>query len=580
MADNKAVISSPVAWLGGIVLVIGVLIPSLIEPNYSATLALLVALAIVVAGQRVGSGALRGTGLLIGVFIGFYFWSPLWHGLFYGVYYKAPGILQWLVVGALFVVAAIAVDGYRGSKGKDSGLLPSVLFTSGVLIAVVGALFMGLLLGNIYAQEHMANEVSEEVETLESLPEVDVEHRRSLPESVASNYARNSLQTPRYQLNGGDITFIDGVPHWSYALAPDGLYNTITIQQDGAVYVNMTTQNKDVDVRRGEFKYGQGMAVFDHYLWQLHRSDYANDYRDPFIVPHDSELYMAVPYVEHKHQFRAGLPMPQVYSVPEFGGVKLISQDGEIEDLSPAEAQNDSRLTGQNIYPYDLARFRVNSMRFQHGALNTWFTHRDQLQLADVPGQGNGQPFTVDTENGIEYFVAAEPYGENTHGVYQVWVIDGRSGEMRRITYDSDSSLLGPQKATRFVRQEHPNYQWTSDGEDGSGNIETSEPIPVVVDGTVYWQVFVVPTDSAGVSQVSYVNADTGTVTSVESDDGIRTFLEGQVDEGNAESDEGGATDDSEASMVITVEYPDGSTETVTVPEGGTVSVEHNTTSG
>lgn len=579
MAQEEATPLALTGLIAGVVALIGVVIPAVLASNLIAMVTGALAMIVLTVGVQRERPVVTGVGVLAVFVAGLYFWSPWWHGVLYGLAFVHPGVLQWLVVGALSILLGVAVEMHRKQLQTDSGILPAALFYLGIAF-MIGGLILAPVVGSIYAQTDMAGEVSNDVEPITELPEVDSQEPRALPQAVASNYARNSLQTPRYNLAGGDITMINGTPHWSYSLAPDGLYNSWRIQQDGAVYVRMTTQDKDVTVARDAFTYGQGMMVFDNYKWQMLRDDYTHAYTDPFVVKHDDSLLMVVPYVDHDHRFRL-TPVPQVYSVPEFGGVKVIHQDGTIEDLSPEEARADARLREQNFYPYSLAHFKVNSMRYQHGALNKWFTHRDQLQLAEVPGQGNGQPFTVMTEErGLTYFFAAEPWGEDTHGVYQVWVVDARSGEMERITYDTQNSLLGPAKATRFVRQEHPNYQWVSGGEGDTGNIEVSEPLPVVVDGTLYWQVFVVPTDSAGVAQVSYVNSETGAVTSVETDGQIQAFLEGRTVPDEREGDENDTADGSGGSLVITIEYPDGSTETVTVPEGSSVTVErqNNTT--
>lgn len=540
------------------------------EGHYVGIGMMVLALALVVVGVFGEKVRAIDVGGVIFVLGGFYYWSITWHGIFYGMTVKQPGMIQWVVVGIIIMLFAVGIDLARGKENSASGVS---LFFLGAVIAVVGFLFVGWFVGGIYAQEDMAHQVDQSVESMEELPEIDSERPRLLPEAVASKYGQNSLQTPRYSLEGGDITFINETPYWSYALAPDGGYNTWRLKQDGGVFVRMNTQDKDVEVRNGRFKYGDGQQVLDNYKWRVKRSDYWNDYRDPFVVPHEGELFMVVPYVDYNVKFKA-TPIPQLYSVPEFGGVKVIHEDGTIEDLSPQEAVDDPRLKGQNIYPYQLARFKVNSMRYQHGAINVWFTHKDQLQLASVPGQGNNQPFTTVTEDGITYFLAAEPWGENTHGVYQVWTVDSRTGDMKRKTYDRDSSLFGPAKATRLVRQEHPNFQWVSRGDSSTGNIEVSEPIPSVVDGTLYWQVFIVPDDSSAVARISYVNAGTGAVTTVETDEEANAFLVGREVVDTKSTQNRTQTGESTPALVITVENPDGTVDTITVPEGGSVTIQ------
>lgn len=437
-----------------------------------------------------------------------WFFRPWIHPFVYGVVFRSPGMLQWLLVAVL-----LGLFGLRSASRRP--LLARAALLLGVVALVL--VFLAPVVGGEYMNEQLATEVGNEVTELEELPNTATDQPRILPSAVAGQYAQNSLQFPQHSIGVGDITFVDGVPHWSYALEPDGSVNTFVGKQAGAVFVDMTTQDKRVSVTEQEFECGEGQQVTDNFEWQLRKSRYTVAYQDPFMIPHEGDLYMAVPYVTHEHTFRA-TPIPQVYSIPRFAGVAIMDKDCEIRHLSPEEAASSEILTGQRYYPYDLARLRVNSMQYQRGILNKWFTHEDQLEIADVPGQGNEQPFTVTTGEGITYVVAAEPWGDAA-GIYQIWTIDARTGEMARFKTDIQSAMLGPRKAANFVEQDNPRVNW--------GSMSPSEPLPVVRNGTLYWEVRVVPNSGAGVTYTAFVNADTGNVIRYRGDDRIKAFIRG-----------------------------------------------------
>lgn len=451
-----------------------------------------------------------------------WFFRPWVHPLVYGVLFRSPGMLQWLLVALVLGLAGLR---YRVRR--------PVLARAALVLGVVALVlvFLGPVVGNEYANEHIAGEVQQDVTELSELPDTDTDTPRILPASVAEQYAQNSLQFPRHSIAQGDIAFVDGVPHWSYSLQPDGFVNTFVGKQAGAVFVDMTTQEKRVSVTEQEFACGQGQQVTDSVLWQLRKSEYAVSYQDPFVLEHDGSLYMAVPYVRHEYQFRA-TPIPQVYSVPRFGGVAIVDTDCDIGHLSPEEARSSDVLEGQRYYPYDLARLRVEAMQYQHGILNKWFTHRDQLEIAPVPGENNDQPFTVTTGDGITYVVAAEPWG-NAAGIYQIWTIDARTGVMARFKTDIQSAMLGPRKAANYVQQDNPRVNW--------GSMSPSEPLPVVRNGTLYWEIRVVPDSGAGVTYTAFVNADTGNVVRYRGDEQIRAFVSGRGKIPGGDTD-GGAT--------------------------------------
>jgi hypothetical protein len=176
-------------------------------------------------------------------------------------------------------------------------------------------------------------------------------------------------------------------------------------------------------------------------------------------------------------------------------------------------------LADQRFYPYDLAFREVNAMQYQNGILNRWTIHRDQLEIADLPGDDNDQPFTVTSPDGITYIVAAEPWGDAS-GIHQIWTIDARTGEKARFRTNVQNGMLGPRKAANYVEQDNPRVNWNG--------MSPSEPLPVVRNGTLWWEVRVVPDSSAGVTDTAFVNADTGDVIRYVRDDDVADYIAGR----------------------------------------------------
>ena len=82
--------------------------------------------------------------------------------------------------------------------------------------------------------------------------------------------------------------------------------------------------------------------------------------------------------------------------------------DGRIEDLSLAEAEHSPEIVASGrIFPEGLARRVQESYRYKHGFRNTAFTHRDQIQIDDVPGSGSTMPFMMAFRRGEDPLVAA-----------------------------------------------------------------------------------------------------------------------------------------------------------------------------
>lgn len=445
--------------------------------------------------------AVRSVAVLLGlaaVSLGWFF-RPWFHSIIYGIYTTPV-----LPIAAAFGLG-VAVLLRRRLGVFANGQIGFAVF---VIVLLVGSSVGGFLTGAQLGQDTMAR-----ADTADGLSETDPTRPRVVTKSVAERYASNTLNFPQYRIAGGDITVRNNTPYWSYALAPDGAFNHYTKRQHGTVLVDMTQQNAEVDTVVGDMERGVGPAFYNNYRFAtLKRANYLVEYDDPFMVVNEGEQYIAVPYTKPEFHW---LPLP--HTTPAWGGVVLIHSDGRIQDLSPSAARDHPALSEQKLYPFDLARESVAATKYRNGIVNTFTSHEDEIEVAPVPGEDNDQPFLVFTESGPEYVVAVEPYGQ-AQGLKEVWTIDARTGEYE--IYSPSASLFGARKATDYVRQAARTTDWN--------RFTPSEPIPVVVDGQLYWEVRVVPEDSSGIAYIAFVNARSSDVHEVSTTPEVTAFLDGE----------------------------------------------------
>jgi len=462
----------------------------------------------------VSRGTLAVVGLLAVAAVVAWLVRPLLHGVVYAVYSTPVAVIA--LVGAVVVYVLLARSGLDAAFARRG-----MTRAEGIGIPLQGAVVAFVLLflvlsvpAGYFAEEKLGKRTLDGSETVDELAESDADNPRIVPQSVATRFASNTLNFPQYRIGASDVTVYNGTPHWSYPLSPDGTWNYFTKRQHGTVLVDMTEKSARVRTVTGDLNRGIGTAFYNDYRWKLLRQgQYLVNYQDPFMVVHEGAQYIAVPYTKPTFHWT---PLP--HTTPEWGGVALVHQDGTIEDLSPSQARQHEALADQRLYPFHLTRRSVAATKYRNGIVNTFTSHEGEIEVAPVPGEGNDQPFTVMTDDGLVYVVAVEPYGE-AQGLREVWTVDARTGEYERFAVEE--SLLGPRKATDFVRQAARTTDWD--------RFDPSEPIPVVVDGTFYWEVRVVPNDSSGISYVAFVNAETSDVVEVETTREVEAFMRGEA---------------------------------------------------
>jgi len=70
--------------------------------------------------------------------------------------------------------------------------------------------------------------------------------------------------------------------------------------------------------------------------------------------------------------------------------------------------------------------------------------------------------------------------------------------------YRPDKTLMGASRIESYVQRAHPTLDWS--------RFTLAEPIPIIVNGTLYWKVSIITSDGRGLLFVDLVDASTGNV--------------------------------------------------------------------
>lgn len=109
---------------------------------------------------------------------------------------------------------------------------------------------------------------------------------------------------------------------------------------------------------------------------------------------------------------------------------------------------------------------------------------------------------------------AVEPYGK-AHGLAAIYLMNARTGEMSQVKFETP--LTGPVKAIDYVKKALPTFDWSQ--------FMAVEPIPVFIDGTLWWRVAIIPRSGSGVAKIAFVNAETKEVKIFEDEREVKEFL-------------------------------------------------------
>lgn len=439
-----------------------------------------------------------------------WYFRPWFHGILMSIY-KTP-----IIIELLFVLSLLYIFVFKKRKTKikirtlKSGELAAKEMNFSVAMLMMMMIFMMFspIFSSLMPQLHLVNELN--YKTIENLPETR-ENIRLMPYEVAYRYSKDSLQLSQYKLGTENIANVDGNLSWMFPLTPDGFVLEFMLKNKGVIFVDATTQKKNTKIVWKDLSVGEGMQVTDNLWWNVYKKKYWIDLDDPFYLVHNEELYTVIPAISYSYHHWFGL----LYAVPRFEGILMIDSNGNMNFLKPSEARNNPVLSGNRIFPENLARYYVESYVYHKGLINKWFIHDDQIDIEDISSR-NRQPFLMETSEGLKWFVSTEPYGES-HGIFKIFLVDAEDGSIEKYELPLEETLTGPIKASDFVRRENPIVDWSK--------FRMIESLPFVTDDTLFWKLAVVPNDAAGIAYQAFVNSKTNEVMEFETDEEIQNFI-------------------------------------------------------
>jgi len=417
-----------------------------------------------------------------------YFFRPWFHELVMAFYTNPAIIFMIIMAGAGAVLIA--------KKQKNLGSIALFL----ALLSLIVLFLTNVIMGSYIVQENDYNSIT-------ALP--DTSQVRIIPLGVAWRYLTDSLQKSTEKVGGLDITNINNSLVWTAPRIPDGFILFLTQKVNGILIADATKTDRSTRLITKELQFGEGIGIFDNIYWRIFKTAYFINLGDIYYMQKDGELLTIVPIIQYRFKFPVMLPY--------FAGVFVLNENGEISKYRPEEIEGIDYFQNNRAYPEYLARLYVDSYKYKNGILNAWFLHKDQIEISDVYGQENQQPFLMPTEEGLKWVIATEPYGES-YGVFKIFLVDAITGRIDMLELNEDQTLTGPVAVVSYVKKRFPNINWQT--------ATVLEPRPYVVNNHLYWMLSITPSDFAGISYTVFVDSTNNNVIAMESDEEIMNFIE------------------------------------------------------
>lgn len=332
---------------------------------------------------------------------------------------------------------------------------------------------------------------------------------RIVPKEVAERVAGSGFNSPTERLTDFHLVRDDDALAWTAMRTPDGVVRSFTQKPPGILTLNASSVTRRTRLVDGEFKYAPGIVFTDNLTWQLRKKRYFAELDDPIaIVGANGKPLLVVPYMLYR-----GFPVRRPY----WGGVFVVHPDGEIEDISPEQAQGRPELVAAGrLYPEKLALRRQEAYAYRRGIWNKWFLHEDQTQISHT--ESNPQPYLLDYgKGGLQFVTSAEPYGR-AYAVNALFLTNSLTGAMKIWKPARGAELTGNRRVLETVRSlSIPGIVFADrSGESADrGGFRVVEPRPVRVDGRLMFMASIVPDNANQVSKTVFIDAASNRVVKI-----------------------------------------------------------------
>ena len=431
-----------------------------------------------------------------------WFVRPFFHGLAMA-FWTSP--IVWFPPLVLLIVGAVLYRRSRRSWTTLDDLRRGVRPPAWIYAFPVAAVLLFILGGTL--QSALVERAIVTSTRYEEIPQLPANGQvRLVPREVAEQNASSAFNSPTETLTDFRITRTADGLKWTALRTPQGAFRVFTKKSQGLVELDAEETARSLRQVDAEFKVAPGLRITDNLRWRLLKERYFIRLEDPVGIETPEGPRIVVPYIEFK-----GVLVRR----PVLGGVFVVSPDGAIEDLEPAEAAKRPELAGSGrVFPDTQARRIHDAYRYKRGLWNTWFVHEDQTQITDT--ETNRQPYLVDfgEDLGPQWVTVAEPFGR-AFAASAIFLTDAVTGRTRIWRVPRRTSLSGNRRALQAVRAVSiPGIDF-GDDQGGSGNFRVVEPRPVFVKGRVVYVVSIIPRSANAVSKTVVVDAETNKLVAI-----------------------------------------------------------------
>lgn len=478
--------------------------------------------------------AIWGVGLSFLVLL-MYLFAPTVNTLLYTV----PSTVPATIVYGILVPVLIA--GYIRYGGELTTRQRRAFAAAIVIVALLGVVAHPL--SQEAKMQALNDRLDERTQTVDSMPNTSTDSARLNTYNVCRKYAENVVSKPQYKVSDQqDITWIDGDPYCSFGLTADTTAQYLGGQQNGSVYVNMTTSDPDATIVEGDVKKGMGVVPWNSHSHASVLNRPLVDYRDPFVIPDrlpeqdvgKGKTRIATPSVTHEWRLKYGF-VP--YTVPKFHGASVVHPNGTATYYTKAELQK--KYPDQNWMPYSLSRKMVMSETWEKGIYNRYISQQNVFQFSEPQTDyENRLPYTQAMEGGwIGYHMPTGGQGGG-NAIYRYYIGDGGFGNYYKVYNPGEQEkFIGLRDTNGFVKKAD-----VPDSITNWNDFELQEPLPVTPAGRgqTYYMFRITPVSSQGINSYAFLNAsNTSNVRFARNDQQARAFLA----TGRMPSDGGGETE-------------------------------------